>query len=171
MPSGTLSSPTSQLCRLFMREEAACRALLETVAEERAAIRALAIAEFHPINSRRLAILESLRALAEERALIVQRLAAVNGLPPDTTAIHAVIDRSTGPESDELRTRYAAFLATAKLVRDEIKQNVVLIEGIRGVVDRALTAGTMIVPGPDLYTNDGRSATVTPVNAVIHQRG
>lgn len=171
MPSGTLSSPISQLCRLFTQEEAACRALLETVAEERVAIRTLAIAEFHPINCRRLAILESLQALAEERALLVQRLATAEGFPPDISALRRFIDRSTGPGSDELRTRYTAFLATAKLVRDEIKQNIVLIEGIRGVVDRALGAGTTIVPGLDLYTHDGRSSTVTPVNAVIHQRG
>lgn len=171
MSAETLSSPTSQLCRLFMREEAACRALLDTVAEERVAIRTLAIAEFHPINCRRLAILESLQALADERASLVQRLAAITGLPPDTATIHTIVDRARGPESDELRTRYTAFLATAKQVRDEIKQNVVLIENIRGVVDRALTAGTKIVPGLDLYTNDGRSAAVTPVNTVIHQRG
>jgi len=101
----------------------------------------------------------------------VQRLAAITGLPPDTATIHTIVDRARGPESDELRTRYTAFLATAKQVRDEIKQNVVLIENIRGVVDRALTAGTKIVPGLDIYTNDGRSAAVTPVNTVIHQRG
>lgn len=171
MHSATLPSKTAKLCRLLMREEAACRSLLETVQEERAAIRTLAITEFHGINSKRLAILECLQALAEERTLLVQQCAQDHGLPPSASALPMLIDELNGPESHELRAHYRTFLSTAKSVREEIKQNVVLIEGIRGVVDKALSAGTRIVPGQDLYNQDGQSSALSPTNALIHQRG
>lgn len=170
MPPGSLVTTTDNLRQLLHREEAACQALLDTVQEERAAIRTLAITEFHPINCRRLEILESLQTLAQERDLLVQQMARLCGLGSAAT-IHAVIDRLTGPESAELRARYHSFMSIAKVVRTEIKHNVVLIEGIRGVVDQALTSGTPIVPGHDLYNNDGHSAAVSSVNAFIHQQG
>jgi hypothetical protein len=170
MPSGSLTSTTFKLCQLLGREEAACRALLETVQEERTAIRTLAITEFHTINCKRLAILESLQTLAQERDLLVQYIAQRHRLR-QTTTIHALIDRLTASESADLRTCYNSFMSIAKMVRAEIKHNVVLIEGIRGVVDQALSSGTKIVPGHDLYDNEGRSSTALPVNAFIHQQG
>lgn len=170
MPSGTLASTTYNLCHLLNREEAVCRSLLETVQEERTAIRTLAITEFHAINCKRLAILESLQTLAQERELLVQQMAQLHGLAQPTT-IHALIDRLAASESADLRTCYNSFMSIAKMVRAEIKHNVVLIEGIRGVVDQALSSGTKIVPGHDLYDNEGRSSTASPVNAFIHQQG
>lgn len=171
MPSVTLSPATARLCRLLTQEEAACRSLLETVQEERAAIRTLAITEFHTINCRRLAILESLQTLADERHRLLQELAGQYGCQPGTLSLHQLLDHLKDAGADELQAAYRAFMATAKMVREEIKQNVVLIEGIRGVVDQALSAGTMVVPGRDLYNHDGRSSAATPVNAFIHQQG
>jgi FlgN protein len=170
MSSGTLASITVHLCRLLDREEAACRALLETVQEERTAIRTLAITEFHGINSRRLAILDSLRTLAQERDGLVRDLAQCLSLPPATT-IHGLIDRLASGDSTHLRTSYNSFMAIAKTVRAEIKQNVVLIEGIRGVVDQALSAGAKIVPGLDLYNSGGHCAGAGSANLLIHQQG
>jgi hypothetical protein len=170
MPSGTLASSTFTLCQLLGREEAACRALLETVQEERTAIRTLAITESHAINCKRLAILESLQTLAQERDLLVQHMAQLRGLGQATT-IHTLIDRLAAHESADLRVYYNSFMAIAKMVRAEIKHNVVLIEGIRGVVDQALSSGSKIAPRHDLYNNEGHSSTVPPVNAFIHQQG
>lgn len=165
-------SPTmAQLCRLLGQEDATCRQLLETVHTERVAIRTLAIAEFHAINCCRLSILESLQALADERQSLVQALGANYGLQSATTSIHALIDHVHGPASEELRVAYHSYMTTAKIVRDEIKQNVVLIEGIRGVVDQALSTGTPVAPGRDLYTADGHSFVAGPVNVLIHQQG
>jgi hypothetical protein len=170
MPPGSLIASTDRLGQLLHREEAACHALLETVQEERAAIRTLAITEFHAINCKRLGILESLQTLAQEREQLVQQIALLHRLGP-TTSIHALIDCFTGPESSALRARYHSFTSIAKMVRAEIKHNVVLIEGIRGVVDQALSSGTKVIPGHDLYNNEGHSSTVAPVNAFIHQQG
>jgi flagellar biosynthesis/type III secretory pathway chaperone len=158
------------LCRLISREEAACRSLLETVQEERTAIRRLAITEFYPINCRRLAILESLQVLAQESNELVGRLIAGFGLP-ETTTLEDFIDRLTEPESADLRARHRSFIAIAKSVRAEIAQNAVLIEGIRGLVDQALSAGTTVVPGQDLYAADGQSSCAGRLNVLIHQRG
>jgi flagellar biosynthesis/type III secretory pathway chaperone len=170
MSSRTLPPTTAQLCRLLSQEEAACRRLLDTVHEERAAIRTLAITEFHAINCRRLSILESLQALADERQRVVHELAGRQGLP-SAMSIHGLLDHVKGAGSAELQAVYRSYMAAAKTVRDEIKQNVVLIEGIRGVVDQALSAGTAVVPGQDLYTADGQSSGAGRVNMLIHQRG
>jgi hypothetical protein len=164
-------STALDLCRLLEREEAACNALLDTVHQERAAIRALAVAEFHPINSRRLAVLESLQTLADERLQLVRQFGRENGLFDRTVTLQGILDQAQSPLFDEIRRRYGSYMATAKLVREEIKQNAVLIEGIRGFLDSAMSAGANAAPGLDLYNGGGRSAATQPSAALIHQRG
>ena len=169
MSSGTLAPTTLALCQLLDREAAACRSLLETVQEERTAIHTLAITEFHSINCKRLVILESLQMLEHERLGLVQSIAQRHGLA-QTTTIQTLIDR-LGAASADLRARYDSFIEIAKMVRAEIAHNVVLIEGIRGVLDKALTAGSKIVPGLDVYNSDGQRSDAASVNVLIHQRG
>jgi len=171
MPMSTFLPAITQLCRLLCQEETTCRQLLETVHTERAAIRTLAITEFHSINCRRLSILESLQSLADERQQLVQELAVHYGLQPVTTSIQELIDNIRDSASEDLRTTYRSYMTVAKIVRDEIKQNVVLIEGIRGVVDQALSTGAPAASGGDLYTAGGQSFVAGPVNVLIHQQG
>ncbi|BFU90988.1 MAG: hypothetical protein NTAFB01_21750 [Nitrospira sp.] len=171
MPTSMFLPAITQLCRLLRQEEAVCHQLLETIHAERAAIRTLAITEFHSINCRRLSILESLQSFADERQHLVQELGAHYGLQPVTTSIQELIDHVQDAASEDLRAAYRSYMAVAKTVRDEIKQNVVLIEGIRGVVDQALSTGAPAVPGRDLYTADGQSFVAGPVNMFIHQQG
>ncbi len=163
------SPPIARLCLLLDQEASACRSLLETVHEERAAIRTLAITEFHGINCRRLAILESLQSLADERQQFVQEWAIREGWP-ETISVHQMLDRLAEVPA-ELRRSYQHYMSVARLVRDEIKQNVVLIEGIRGVVNQALATGAALVPGQELYTPAGQSANTAPVNVLLHQKG
>lgn len=170
MSARTLAPTIPALCRVLDREGAACQTLLETVLEERAAIRNLAVTEFHPINCRRLVVLESLQALAQEREALVRQIAQQHALDPATT-IHALIDLLAIPESTGLRERYNAFISIVKMVRAEIKHNVVLIEGIRGVLDQALSAGAAIAPGCDVYSGDGQRSRAATANLLIHQQG
>ncbi|CUS31560.1 flagellar export chaperone FlgN [Candidatus Nitrospira nitrificans] len=167
----TFPPAITQLCRLLRQEEATCRQLLETVHTERAAIRTLAITEFHAINCRRLSILESLQSLADERQQLVQDLARRYGLHPGTVSIHELIDHVQDPSSDDVRAVYRSYMTVAKTVRDEIGQNVVLIEGIRGVVDQALSTGAPVCPAKDLYAADGQAIGTGRVNVLIHQQG
>ncbi len=170
MPSATLAPETTPLRQVLIDEEAACRSLLQTVEEERAAIRTLAITEFHAINSRRLALLESLETLAQERTRQVKHLAAQHGLHA-VSSIPELLDRLTLSAAGDLQARYHSLMTTAKTVRDEIRQNVLLIDNIRGVVDQALSTGATVVPGQDLYSQGGHSAKVSPSNVLIHHRG
>lgn len=158
------------LCHLISREEDACRSLLETVEEERIAIRRLAVAEFHPINCKRLAALESLQRMAGESNELVRRLAVRFGLP-ETTTLQGFMDHLTASESADLRAQHRSFMAIAKSVRAEIAHNAVLIDGIRGLLDRALSSGSMIVPGQDVYGSDGRRAQSSGTNVLIYQQG
>jgi FlgN protein len=167
----TFPPAITQLCRLLRQEEATCHQLLETVHTERAAIRTLAIAEFHTINCSRLLILESLQSLANERHQLVQDLARHCGLRPGTVSIQELIDHLQDAASDDLRAIYRSYMTVAKTVRDEIGQNVVLIEGIRGVVDQALSAGAPVSPGKDLYASDGQAIGTGRANVLIHQQG
>ncbi|MBH0188502.1 MAG: hypothetical protein HP493_06525 [Nitrospira sp.] len=166
----TLTPTIPALCRLLDREGAACHALLETVLEERAAIRNLAVTEFHPINCKRLVVLESLQALAQEREALVQQIAVQHAFDPATT-IQGVIDRLAASESIGLQERYNSFVSTVKTVRAEIKHNVVLIEGIRGVLDQALSAGAAVAPGFDVYNGEGQHSRAANANLLIHQQG
>lgn len=170
MSAGILAPTISTLCQLLDREEMACQTLLETVLEERAAIRKRAVTEFHPINCRRLVILEALQTLAQEREALVRQIALQHALDP-ATKIHALIDLLAIPESTGLRERYNAFISIVKMVRAEIKHNVVLIEGIRGVLDQALSAGATIVPGFEVYNGDGQHSRAATANLLIHQQG
>jgi len=171
MRSGSTVPITTALCNLLAQEESACRSLLETVQEERRAIRTLAITEFHTINGKRLAVLEQLRVLARECDLLVQQFTQTVGSPQSSLSLQRVIDSLTDHHSNELRGQYKRLMAAAKLVREEIKQNVVLIEGIRGVIDNALSAGRKVVPGLDLYNGGGQSTSALPTTALFYQQG
>lgn len=171
MLSGSQSSTTRKLSDLISQEETACQSLLETVYEERRAIRALAVTEFHPINCRRLAILEMLQTLANERDLLVLQLSQTYKLSQAASTLHGVIDALKGNDSGKLREQYDRFMVTAKTVREQIKQNVVLIENIRGFVDRALSAGTAVIPGLDIYNSAGHTLTAHARAALIRQQG
>jgi hypothetical protein len=170
MSPSTLPAIT-QLCRLLRQEQASCHQLLETVYAERAAIRALAITEFHSINCRRLAILESLQSLVDAQQRLVQELSLHYGLKTESASIQELIDNVEDPASADLQAVYRSYMEVIKTVRDEIKHNIVLIEGIRGVVDQALSTGTPVAPGRDLYTADGQSFVAGRVNVLIHQQG
>ena len=158
------------LCQLIEREEEACRALIDTVHQERAAIRTLAVSEFHSINCRRLAVLESLQQLTDERQSLVHRFAGEQGLSSPTGSLHDVLDRVGEASAGALRVQYNGYLATAKVVRQEIAHNVTLIEGIRGVVEEVLSAGARAVPGSDLYGQGGRVAQSPPSTSFLQQQ-
>jgi hypothetical protein len=170
MLSGSDSSTIRQLTHLIAEEETACQALLETVYEERRAIRTLAVTEFHTINCRRLATLETLQNLAEQRDVLVLQLSRRYALPESAATLHGVIE-ATGNDSRPLRQQYDRFMATAKTVREQIKQNVVLIENIRGFIDQALSAGMAVIPGRDLYNSTGQNLAGHAHATLIRQQG
>jgi hypothetical protein len=155
---------------MLEQEEEACQALLDTVHQERAAIRTLAVTEFHPINCRRLAVLESLQRLTDERQSLVQRFAREQGVSSPTGSLYDILDRVGDATVGAVRARYNGYMATAKLVRQEIAHNVTLIEGIRGVVEQVLSAGARAVPGSDLYGQGGRAAQAPPGTIFLQQQ-
>jgi flagellar biosynthesis/type III secretory pathway chaperone len=167
MPLHMVVSTTDRLRQLLCEEEATCRQLLETVYEERTAIRTVDITRFHDINCRRLSILEVLETIADARHRLVQELARLHGLSQDTS-LHQLVDhlRTTSPE---LLACYQGYLTQAKTVRDEIKHNAGLIEGIRGVINQALSVGSPLGEGHELYTAGGQSVAVGRTNVLIHQ--
>ena len=171
MLSGSTFSSLHHLEQVLAEEEAACRSLLETVYEERTAIHTLAVAEFHRINCRRLAILELLQRLTEQRDRLVSELSRTYQLPESAATLHGIIEAVKGSNAGTLRERYDRFMTTARTVRDQVKQNVLLIENIRGFLDNALCAGTAGVPGLELYTNAGRNHIAHPEAAMIRQQG
>jgi hypothetical protein len=142
---------------MLEREEESCRILLDTVHQERTAIRTLAVTDFHSINCRRLAVLESLQRLTDERQSLVRRFAEEQGLSSPTGSLYDILDRVGDAKAGALRVQYNGYVATAKLVRQEVAHNVTLIEGIRGVVEAVLSAGARAVPGSDLYGQGGRT--------------
>ena len=163
-------TPTAdQLCQVLNEEEAACGQLLDTVQDERSAIRALEIHRFHGINCRRLSILELLQTLADSRERLVQQLAGHQGLPPETS-LHQLVDHLQATSTD-LRGCYQRYIVRAKTVREEIKHNATLIEGIRGVIDQALSTSTVGESGQDLYTAAGQAVAAGRTQVLIHQQG
>ena len=169
MHTPVLTPTADQLCRLLNEEEAACCQLLETVQDERSAIRALEIHRFHEINCRRLSILELLQTLADSRERLVQQLAGHQRLPPETS-LHQLVDHLQ-LRSTELRSCYQRYIERAKTVREEIKHNATLIEGIRGVIDQALSTHPVGEAGQDLYTAAGQAVAAGRTHVLIHQQG
>jgi len=76
-----------------------------------------------------------------------------------------------GHDSKQLRDQYDRFLATARTVREQIKQNVVLIENIRGFIDQALSACMAVIPGLDLYNSTGQNLAGHAQATLIRQQG
>ncbi|MDO9117752.1 MAG: flagellar export chaperone FlgN [Nitrospira sp.] len=170
MPSVS-TALSAQLVTILLRELAACQSLLETVEAERHAIKTLAIGDFHPINVRRLAILEQLQSIADARDQTVRQIVLALSLPDSTASLHLLLDRWQGSEASTVRRHHETLMATAKHVREEIKQNVVLIDGIRGFVEHALTAGAAALTDGKAYNRTGKPALAHPSSAVLYQQG
>ena len=170
MPSVS-TALSAQLVTILLRELASCQSLLETVEAERHAIKTLAIGDFHPINVRRLAILEQLQSIADARDQAVRQIAVALALPDSIASLHSLLDRWHGSEATTVRHHHEKLLATAKHVREEIKQNVVLIDGIRGFVEHALTAGATALTDGNAYNRTGKPALAHPLSDVLYQQG
>lgn len=170
MPSVS-TTLSRQLIDILLQEQATCQALLETVEAERHAIKTLAIGEFHPINVRRIAVLEQLRSIADARELAVRQVADAAALPGSISSLHMLLDRWKGPDVTAIRRHYDAVLVTAKRAREEIKLNVALIENFRGFIEQALTAGASAMTDGNAYSRTGKLASASPMSAVLYQQG
>lgn len=159
----------ADLSRLLGQEEAACRALLNTLEDERQAVRSLAIEKLHSINGKRLALLESLQRLARETDELSRDLAAQRGFP-QSTSWQAMLDRLMPEEAGELRARWSSLIKAAESVREGLRRNGALIDAIRTVIDQTLSAGSAAVSEREGYGSDGRQASV-PANGFLYQQG
>ncbi|MCP9439198.1 MAG: flagellar protein FlgN [Nitrospira sp.] len=163
-------TPTpADLFRLLDQEEAACRALLKTLEDERQAVRSLAIEKFPSINSERLALLESLQRLVRETDEVLRDLAARRGLL-QSISWQAMLDRLMPEEAGELRVRRHSLTEAAESVREGLRRNGALVDAIRTVIDRALSAGSAAVSEREGYGSDGRRASA-PANGFLYQQG
>lgn len=169
--SSAIQSSSQTLGEIILQEQQICMALLETVEAERRAIKSLAITEFHTINTRRITILESLRALSESRESAVQHLADAAHLSGPVESLSALLDQWQNPHAATLRRHHSSLMATAKQAREEIKHNVVLIEGIRHFVEGALAASVTAVTGSNAYDKSGQHATLPSLSTVLYQQG
>jgi hypothetical protein len=165
------SAAALELSHLIDQEDASCRALLETVEAERRAIRALAVTDFYAINARRLVTLESMQALAQARDSLVSRLARHYGLPASSATLQEVIGAMPANDSRMLRERYDRVVTGLRHAREQIKQNEVLIENIRGFLERALSAATAAGPGLGGYDGSGRSKAASAHAMLVRQQG
>lgn len=170
MTSGSASTAQT-LSQILIQEHNSCCALLETVEAERRAIKTLAIAEFHAINVRRIAILETLQMLTRSREAAISRMAEVANVPEASASLPILLDRWQSPLAVTLRRQYETLVSTAKQAREEIKQNVVLIEGIRHVIEGALAAGSAAISGGDAYNRSGHRATLQSSTVLLCQQG
>lgn len=170
MPSVS-TALSAQLIEILTRELAACHALLDTVEEERHAIKVLAISDFHPINVRRLAVLEQLQSIADARDRAVCEIARLVAPLEAGPSLQGLLDRWRSPEASTVRRHHELLMVTAKRVREEIKQNVVLIENFRGFIEQALTAGATAMTDGKAYGRTGKPASVNPMSAVLYQQG
>lgn len=169
--SSVSTALSAQLIDALVREQAACEALLETVEAERHAIKSLAIGEFNSINIRRIAVLEELQSIADARDRSIRKIADAASMQGPTASLQALLDRWQGEEAPTVRRHHDALLATAKQVRDEIKQNVVLIENFRGFIEHALTAGAAAMTDGKAYGRTGKPSSAHPLSAVLYQQG
>lgn len=161
----------TQLVEIILQEQASCQALLDTVEAERRAIKSLAIGDFHSINVRRIAVLEQLQSIADRRDRVVQQIAESLPSSGPLVSMQMLLDRSRGPEVATVRRHHDTLMTVAKRVREEIKQNVVLIEGIRGFVEQALAAGATAMTEGQAYNRSGKPASLHSPSAVLYQQG
>lgn len=170
MTSASLSCAQS-LGEILSKEQASCLALLDTVEEERRAIKSLAVAEFHGVNTKRIAILETLQSLNQSREAAVRQLAEAVHLPAAADSLRTLLDTWRSPAAEGLRREYEALMTTAKRAREEIKQNVVLIESLREFLEGAVQAGTVLSAHGQAYDRSGQRVGAASSAAVLYQQG
>lgn len=170
MPPFSGSNLTANLLHLFELEEQACRHLIETLHQERAAVRTLAVEEFHTINRRRLEILEALQKQEEERNHLAAALAAVRGMSTGSS-LYAILDSRSGEDDRILRTHYTRLMALARTTRREVQINAALIEGVRAFLGKALDAALKVGATDNLYNAAGRCRSEISRATIIRQQG
>lgn len=170
MPPFSGSNLTANLLHLFELEEQACHHLIETLHQERAAIRMLAVGEFQAINRRRLEILEALQKQEKDRDRLSAALAGVRGLPADSS-LYAVLDSRCDEDHCVLRAAYGRLMVVARTTHREIQLNTALIEGVRAFLRSALDAVLTAGNADKLYNAAGLCRSAITRATIIRQQG
>lgn len=166
-PSHTLAE--ANLLRLISEQEAVCRTLLQTIHEERQAIRSLDLERLHTVNAKRLTLLEFLQRLSREANETARTLLPQQG-DDAPASLHAVGEQLGYETAAAVRVRYDSLHRTAQAVREELKRNGSLVEAIRLLLDQTLSAASLVSSGPDGYGSDGRRTSVS-AHGLLSQQG
>jgi flagellar biosynthesis/type III secretory pathway chaperone len=159
----------ANLLRLISEQEAVCRTLLQTMCEERQAIRSLDLERLHAVNDKRLTLLEALQRLSQEANETARTLLPRQGsdAPSSLQAVGELLGHETGAA---FRARYDSLHRTAQVVHEELKRNGSLVEAIRLLLEQTLSAASLTSSGPDGYGSDGRRTSMS-AHGLLSQQG
>ncbi|MCP9454589.1 MAG: flagellar protein FlgN [Nitrospira sp.] len=156
------------LLRLISEQEAVCQTLLQTMYEERQAIRSLDLERLHAVNDKRLMLLESLQRLSQEANETARTLLLQHG---DAPASFRAMGELLGQEAAAVfQTRYDSLSRMAQRVCEELKRNGSLVEAVRLVLDQTLSAARLASSGPESYGSDGRRISMW-AHGILSQQG
>lgn len=165
------SSVVPHLADILSREEAECDRLLETLRQERRAIRRLTLSDLSHINDLRFHILQSLDRIEAERRHLMDRLANGWGLPSDSMTIQTVVDRLNASGIQEVEAHHTRLADKIRSAREEITLNARLIDGIQEFIKKVLHAWTDAVPNEGIYSSSGECRPGRTGGALLRQRG
>ena len=146
-------------------------ALLQTLDQERQALKALRLDELTALHPATLQLLQELHALEERRTALTARLARQWGVSADSLTLREIAARMGGELAghiDRLRRRLDGRITAA---RDRNRGLGVLVSRSLEFFHEALTIPYGNASAPALYSQSGRAQSRRPDGALIQRKG
>ena len=156
---------------ILTRESTQCDLLAQNIAQERDAIKRMALNEFLSINQSRVLILESLHRLKEEFDLLVDELANTYQVPLSNRTVTEILYRSQSPQAGVILQQYEHLAEKVRAVKQDIGVNQILINNVQSFLMRAAEAHRQGTTEENLYSAPGARSLVASQAVLIKRKG
>ncbi|GKS59187.1 hypothetical protein YTPLAS18_27140 [Nitrospira sp.] len=167
----SVSTPLQQLVDVLHQEIAQLHQLARVAAEERTALRQLAMPSFESVNQRRMQTLELLQVLETRRQTILADLAHQWGIPDRSLTLAAVVERVGRDMSATLSGQQREMDRLVDAVRQLMVVNRLAMTKLVDFIQQTLASACPAAGQETLYSGTGTKRSVRPSGRVLAQRG
>lgn len=166
-----VSSPVQELVVILHQEIAQLHQLAEVAAEERAALRRMAMPAFETVNQRRVQTLELMQVLEARRAAILGGLASTWGVPAESLTMAVVMERVGRDLGRTLEGQQHEMVRLVDAVRQLMAVNRLAMAKLVDFIQQTLVAANPQEGADTLYSGSGVKKTGRISGRVVVQQG
>lgn len=163
--------PTQRLTAILDRQQQCCTALLDLLNREQGAIKGLSLNLLTSIHPEKLALLEDLRTLEEQRYGVVRELAQSWDLTDEDLTLRAIADRASATDAAQLLRMQDRLNQVILAVRDAGNVTSLLLAGSLGFIDQCLSLWRGPSSSVPLYSQAGQLQEAGAGGALLARKG